>query len=163
MMPSFFSLQGIQKISKTFDSWKQNWQLTAVALAKRPTSKIKSKDILSGKSLFIGYIINSYNQYSKEPIKEHDKWIEKIKVDVVEFFAGTHTINGLSKAIREPLQIIKDYGQLSALCDRTGEAIFKLDTKEVKKLKSGTEANLNLSKEQFGLLGEKLLEILKKY
>lgn len=163
MMPSVFSLQGIQKISRAFDSWKQNWQLTAVALAKRPSSKIKSKDILSGKSLFIGYVINSYNQYSKKPIQEHKKWIDKIKTDVVEFFAVTHTINGLSKMIKEPLEIIKDYGQLPALCERKGDTIFELDPKEVSKLKCGTIDNLELSKTQFSSLGEKILEILKKY
>ncbi len=161
MMPSVFSLQGIKVISKVLDDWKRKWEITGKAISRM--NNIDSQTVLSGKGLLIGYIINSYNQYSKKPIDEHYKWIEKIKIKVVEFFAGKHTINGLSKIIKEPLQIIKDYGQLSALCDRTGEAIFELDPKEVKKLRSGTEANLNLSKDRFRLLGEKLLEILNKY
>ena len=73
----------------------------------------------------------------------------------------------MSKTTQEPLQIIKDYGQLPALCERNGEAIFELDPKEVakstKSKKSGTQANLELSKTQFDLLGKKLLEILTKY
>lgn len=163
LMPSVFSLQGIEKISKAFDSWKKTWEITAIALSKRNTNNIESRLVLSGKGLFIGYILNSYNQYSKKPIKEHQEWINKIKVEIVRYFSVTHTINGLSKVIVEPLEIIKDYGQLPALCERTGEAIFDLDPKEVSKLKSGTLDNVKLAKEQFESLGEKILAILEKY
>ena len=65
--------------------------------------------------------------------------------------------------IQEPLQIIKDYGQLPALCDRRGEAIFDLDEREVRSLEKGTKENLDKSKIEFQSLGNKILSILEKY
>ena len=67
LMPDAFSVQGIENLGNTFEEWKDNWKKTAKVLAK--DKQISHDKVLDGEGLFIGYIINSYNQYSQKPMK----------------------------------------------------------------------------------------------
>ena len=44
---------------------------------------------------FTGYIINSYNVYAEQPIKDHRRWIEEIPKKVKQFLSEKHGRNGL--------------------------------------------------------------------
>ncbi len=162
MMPDAFSVQGIENLGVTFESWKDNWKKTAKVLAK--DKGISHDKVLDGEGLFIGYIINSYNQYSQRPIKRNEEWIEKIPQIVKTYLSEKHCRNGLvEKSWRKPLALVKDFGQLSPLSQQLNKAIFNLDPVidgfDVK----GTKEILEQSQVQFTKLTEEILEILNKY
>jgi hypothetical protein len=146
----------------TFESWKDNWKKTAKVLAK--DKGISHDKVLDGEGLFIGYIINSYNQYSQKPIKRNEEWIETIPGFVRRFLSEKHCRNGLvEKSCRKPLALVKDFGQLSPLSQQLNKAIFNLDPIidgfDVK----GTKDILEQSKVQFADLANEIVEILNKY
>ena len=126
MMPDAFSVQGIQNLGNTFEDWKDNWKKTAKILAQ--DKKITYDKVLNGEGLFVGYIVNSYNQYAGKPIKNNREWIEKIPEFVRKFLSEKHCRNGLVETSwRESLGVIKDYGQLVPLSQIKNQAIFNLN------------------------------------
>jgi cellulose biosynthesis protein BcsQ len=160
MMPDAFSVQGIENLGSVLEKWKENWKVTAKALS----GETESKYVLSGDDLFIGYVINSYNIYGKQPIKQHRNWIDEIPQKVKKYLSEKHCRNGLvEKSWTNSLQIIQDYGQLPALCQENSQAIFNLDPEEVVKLKKGTRENVEKAIKEFDHLSENILSILKDY
>lgn len=160
VVPDAFSAQGIENLGLMFEEWKERWKTTGKAVA----ASVESQYLLSGEGLFIGYILNSYNVYGKRPIKQHQHWIEVIKYKVKEYLSEKHCRNGLvEKSWKNPLQIIQDYGQLTALCQERNCAIFDLDPREVLKLKKGTKENIEKSKVEFAQLSSKITDVLEKY
>jgi hypothetical protein len=57
------------------------------------TQNIPINRVLNGEGLFIGYIVNSYNQYAQQPIKSHRERIEKIPESVKEYLSEKHSKN----------------------------------------------------------------------
>ncbi len=163
MMPDAFSVQGIQNLGDTFEKWKDNWKKTARVLAK--DKGIPHNEVLDGEGLFIGYIVNSYNQYSKKPIKSNEEWIEKIPEFVKVSLSEKHCRNGLvEQSWKTPLSLIKDYGQLSPLSQIKNKAIFDLDpTDDGFDNVQGTKENLELAKEEFKDLTNNILTVLNRY
>lgn len=160
MMPDAFSVQGIENLGGMFEKWKQNWKVTGKALS----GSTESKFVLSGDGLFIGYIVNSYNVYGKQPIKDHRRWIEEIPPKVKQFLSEKHGRNGLvEKSWRTPLAVIQDYGRIPAKCQEIGVAIFDLDPNLVDEIQIGTKENIEKSKEEFTHLSNEILQILKAY
>jgi len=160
MMPDAFSVQGIENLGLVFEKWKENWKVTGKALA----GDTESKYVLSGDGLFVGYIINSYNVYGKQPIKDHRKWMEDIPKKVKQFLSEKHGRNGLVESSwKEKLAIIQDYGRIPAKCQELGVAIFDLDPSLIDEIQIGTKDNIEKSKEEFKSLSEKILGILSAY
>ncbi|EKE15793.1 MAG: cobyrinic acid ac-diamide synthase [uncultured bacterium] len=160
MMPDAFSVQGIENIGSMFEKWKQNWKVTARALS----GNTESKFVLSGDGLFIGYIVNSYNAYGKQPIKDHRRWIEEIPKKVKENLSEKHGRNGLvEKSWKSSLAEIQDYGRIPAKCQELGIAIFDLDPDCIEEIHQGTKENIEKSKEEFKMLSEKILKVLSEY
>ncbi len=160
MMPDAFSVQGIENLGVVFEKWKQNWKITGKALS----GNTENKFVLSGEGLFIGYVVNSYNVYGKQPIKDHRRWIEEIPKKVKLFLSERHSRNGLvEKSWRSPLQIIQDYGTIPAKCQELGIAIFDLDPSLVAEVHQGTKENIEKSKEEFKDLSDNILAILSAY
>ncbi len=160
MMPDAFSVQGIENLGSIFEKWKQNWKITGKALS----GDTESKFVLSGDGLFIGYIVNSYNVYGKQPIKDHRYWIEEIPKKVKLYLSEKHGRNGLvEKSWKEPLAEIQDYGKIPAKCQEIGSAIFDLDPALVADNHIGTKENIEKSKEEFRILADKILKILAEY
>jgi len=160
MMPDAFSVQGVENIGNIFEKWKNNWKNTGKALS----GDTESKFVLSGDGLFIGYIVNSYNVYGKQPIKDHRHWIEEIPKKVKIYLSEKHGRNGLvEKSWREPLAVIQDYGRIPAMCQEIGSAIFDLPLDSVIETHKGTKENIEKSKEEFKNLSEKILKILSEY
>lgn len=160
MMPDAFSVQGIENLGKIFEKWKQNWKITGKALS----GNTESKFILSGEGLFIGYVINSYNVYGKQPIKDHRYWIKEIPGKVKKFLAEKHCRNGLvEKSWNTPISILQDYGRIPAKCMELGSAIFDLDPENINDLHVGTKDNIEKSKEQFKIFAQNILQILQEY
>jgi chromosome partitioning protein len=161
LMPDSFSLQGIENLGLTFEAWRENWKNTGRALAR----DVASSKVLTGEALFIGYVVNSYNQYAKKPIKSHSEWMAKIPDTVKTYLSERHSKNGLvEKSWNTPLMIIKDYGELTADAQIHNKAIFNLDP-EAGNCNNvpGTLENLELSKKEFTGLFDNILTILKKY
>lgn len=157
MMPDAFSVQGIENLGSMFEKWKQNWKVTGKALS----GSTESKFVLSGDGLFIGYIINSYNVYGKQPIKDHRRWIDEIPVKVKTYLSEKHGRNGLvEKSWKEPLSVIQDYGRIPAKCQEVGVAIFDLDPNLIEEIQIGTKENIEKSKEEFARLSKRILQIL---
>ena len=160
MMPDAFSVQGIENLGMVFEKWKQNWKVTGKALSGDTESKL----VLSGDGLFLGYIVNSYNVYGQQPIKDHRRWIEELPQKVKKYLSEKHGRNGLvEQSWKNPLRIIQDYGRIPAKCQELGVAIFDLDPNLVDDIHLGTKENIEKSKEEFEELSEKILGILGEY
>lgn len=160
MMPDAFSVQGIENLGSIFEKWKQNWKITGKALS----GNTESKFVLSGDGLFIGYIVNSYNVYGKQPIKDHRHWIEEIPKKVKQFLSEKHGRNGLvEKSWKSPIGEIQDYGRIPAKCQEIGVAIFDLDPALVEDIHLGTKENIEKSKEEFTHLSGSILQALAAY
>jgi chromosome partitioning protein len=160
MMPDAFSVQGIENLGSIFEKWKQNWKITGKALS----GNTESKFVLSGDGLFIGYIVNSYNVYGKQPIKDHRHWIEEIPAKVKKYLSEKHGRNGLvEKSWKSPLVEIQDYGRIPAKCQEIGVAIFDLDPELIEEIHQGTRENIEKSKEEFATLSDRILKILAEY
>lgn len=160
MMPDAFSVQGIENLGTVFEEWKNNWKNTGRALS----GNTENKFVLSGEGLFIGYIINSYNVYGEQPIRDHRHWIDEIPGKVKTFLSEKHCRNGLvEKSWKEPLSIIQDYGMIPAKCQEIGSAIFDLDMSIAEKVAIGTGKNIEKSKEEFNELSRRVLAVLSSY
>lgn len=160
MMPDAFSVQGIENLGTVFEGWKQNWKITGKALS----GDTENKFILSGDGLFIGYLLNGYNVYGKQPIKDHRHWIEEIPRKVKQYLSEKHGRNGLvEKSWSSPLAEIQDYGRIPAKCQEIGVAIFDLDPTLIDDIHIGTKENIEKSKEEFTNLSKNILEILATY
>ena len=163
LMPDAFSVQGIENLGNTFEEWKNGWKKTARVLAK--DKEIAHNKVLDGDGLFLGYIINSYNQYSKKPIKSNIEWIAKIPQYIKKYLSEKHCRNGLvEKSWQSELALIKDFGQLSPLAQIKNKAIFNLDpvVDGFENIK-GTKENLEQSQKEFCLLAEKIIKLLVEY
>lgn len=160
VMPDAFSLQGIENLGKIFEEWKINWRNTGKALA----GNIESKFVLDSDALFIGYILNSYNVYGKQPIKDHRKWIEQIPSRVKTYLSEKHCRNGLVAAsCASAIHDIQDYGRLPALSHEKGQAIFDIDPAKAEASQLGTRENIEKAGEEFDELSDNILAILQKY
>ena len=160
MMPDAFSVQGIENLGTIFERWKAQWRNTAKALAGNTETKL----VLNGDPLFIGYIVNSYNVYGKQPIADPRAWMEKIPERVKTYLSEKHCRNGLVEASwKNPLHIIQDYGRIPAKCQEAGVAIFDLDPALIADNQQGTKENLEKSKEEFAGLAVEVEKILKAY
>jgi len=160
MMPDAFSVQGIENLGTVYERWKTNWRNTARALA----GNMETRLVLPGDPLFIGYIINSYNVYGKQPIADHRAWMEKIPARVRTYLSEKHCRNGLvEESWKSPLNIVQDYGRIPSKCQEFGVAIFDLDPALVADNQLGTKENVEKSKEEFAALSSAILKILVVY
>lgn len=160
LMPDAFSLQGIQNLGNIFADWKEQWKITARALA----GNIESRLVLGGEGLFIGYIVNSYNVYAERPIKKQAQFVDRIPPQVKRYLSEKHSKNGLvAKSFEEPLQIIQDYGQLPSISHQTLSAIFDIPSDILTKQPLGTKENFEKSKTEFQNLSLRIIELLKTY
>lgn len=162
LMPDAFSVQGIENLGTTFEKWKRNWKVTAQALARE--NKIPSDELLAGDSLFLGYIINSYNQYNNQPIKSHRDWMKEVPNKIRTYLSEKHCKNGLVEtSYKTPLASIKDYGQLPSQSQQSNKAIFDLEPNKDFQSVEGTLENHQLANEQFQNLSENILNLLQTY
>ncbi|MBI4599330.1 AAA family ATPase [Candidatus Uhrbacteria bacterium] len=160
MMTDAFSVQGIENLGTIYERWKGQWKNTAKALSGNTETKL----VLQGDPLFVGYIVNLYNEYGKQPISDHRAWMEKIPDSVRKFLSEKHCRNGLvGESWREPLEKIKDYGRIPAKCQELGVAIFELDPALIADNQIGTKENIEKAKEEFLNLSGKILTILTHY
>lgn len=160
LMPDAFSLQWIENLWITLDEWKRNWKNTGKALAR----EVPSEQVLNGEALFIWYIVNSYNQYAQKAIKSHQEWMERIPSAIKEYISEKHCRNGLVESSwQESLIDLKDYWELSSDSHIVSKAIFNLIPGEDFSNVKGTVDNLELSKQQFEELSQKILDILENY
>jgi cellulose biosynthesis protein BcsQ len=160
MMPDAFSVQGIENLGIVFEKWKNSWRITAKVLA----GDTETKFVLPGDPLFIGYIINSYNVYGKQPIADHRLWMEKIPEKVKKYLSEKHCRNGLVEVSwKNPLQIVQDYGRIPSKCQELATAIFDLDPNLIDEIHQGTKENIEKSKEEFAGLSAAILKVLTAY
>jgi cellulose biosynthesis protein BcsQ len=160
MMPDAFSVQGIENLGIVYEKWKNSWRITAKALA----GDTETKFVLPGDPLFIGYVINAYNVYGKQPIADHRAWIEQIPEKVKKYLSEKHGRNGLVEASwKNPLQIIQDYGRIPSKCQELGTAIFDLDPSLINEIHQGTLENIEKSAKEFASLSGAIIKILSAY
>ena len=160
LMPDAFSLQGIENLGITFEEWKKHWKNTAKASAMG----IASEKVLDGDPLFIGYIINAYGQYAKKPQKSHEDWISQIPGSVKTYLSEKHCRNGLvEKSYKNPLGVMKDYGELTADAQRYNKAIFDLISGTEHTAVQWVKENREQSEKEFNTLSEHILHILSAY
>jgi cellulose biosynthesis protein BcsQ len=160
LMPDAFSVQWIQNLWKTLTQRKDDWKVTAKVLAR----KTPAEQVLNGEWIFLWYIINSYNQYAKRPISAHRDRIAKIPSQIKEHISLKHCKNGLVETSRPtPLQLLKDYWQLSADSQIANKAIFNLVAWKVFTDVEGTAENKELADVQFDELAVRIEELLEVY
>ncbi len=157
MKPDNFSLMGVENLGIILEKWKKQWKVGAKALA----GSIPSKNVLSGEGLFIGYVVNEYNQYNEKPINVHEEWMKKLANPIRTYLSEKHCKNGLvEKSWQKELAVIKDYGQLPAESQKYNKAIFDFDKDE---FPTGTVENIQKSDEEFQQLFENIENILEEY
>ena len=160
MVPDAFSVQGIENLGVVYERWKNQWRNTAKALS----GNTETKFVLPGDPIFIGYIVNAYNVYGKQPIADHRAWMEKIPQRVQKYLSEKHCRNGLvEQSWKNPLQIVQDYGRIPAKCQELGVAIFDLDPTMIAEHQQGTKDNIEKAREEFTNLSENILKILSEY
>lgn len=160
MMPDAFSVQGVENLGVVYEKWKMQWRNSAKALSGGTETRL----VLQGDPLFIGYVVNSYNVYGKQPIADHRAWMEKIPEKVRIYLSEKHCRNGLvQESWKNPLNIIQDYGRIPAKCQELGVAIFDLDPSLIAENQTGTKENIEKSKEEFSTLSKNITDILSKY
>lgn len=160
MMPDAFSVQGVENLGVVYEKWKTQWRNSAKALSGDTETRL----VLQGDPLFIGYVVNSYNVYGKQPIADHRVWMEKIPEKVRIYLSEKHCRNGLvQESWKNPLNIIQDYGRIPAKCQELGVAIFDLDPSLISENQTGTRENIEKSKEEFSVLSKNILNILSRY
>lgn len=160
VMPDAFSLQGIENLGTIFEQWKENWKNTGKALS----GNIESQYVLGSEGLFIGYILNSYNVYGKQPIRDHQKWIDQIPGRIKTHLSEKHCKNGLvESSASKSLHDIQDYGRIPALCQDYGKAIFDIDPAQLEVNQIGTKENIEKAKVEFNELSNNILDVLAKY
>lgn len=160
MMPDSFSVQGIENLGEAFYKWKRDWKNTAIAVQ----GSTPAKNVLPGDPTFIGYVVNAYNVYGKQPIKTHRNWMSEIPAKVRDHLSHKHSRNGLvEKSWKQPLAIVQDYGQLAPLGQEKNKAIFQIEPSEVKDNQQGTKENLEKSKAEFGKLADNIISVLSAY
>lgn len=160
LMPDALSLQGIENLGTIFEQWKINWRDTGKALA----GDIENRFVLSGEGLFIGYILNSYNVYGQQPIRDHRRWIDQVPGKVKTYLSEKHCRNGLVAASSESsLHDIQDYGRLPAITHENGLAIFDIDPAKAEATQLGTRENIEKAKNEFDELSDRILAVLEKY
>ena len=160
LMPDAFSLQWVENLGITLEERKKNWKNTGRALS----TGIPSEEVLSGEGLFIGYIMNSYNQYAKKPIKSHEEWINKIPLAIKEYISEKHSKNWLvQKSWENSLINLKDYWELSSDSHIVCKAIFDLVPWKDFKSVQWTLESRELSGQQFESLFSNIEDILHKY
>ncbi|OIP51687.1 hypothetical protein AUK10_04510 [Candidatus Gracilibacteria bacterium CG2_30_37_12] len=160
MMPDAFNHQGIENIGNFFEQERRNWNMTAKILSR--TQNISAGSVLLGEPIFLGYIINSYNVYSKKPIYSQKLWIEKLPNQIKKNLSLKHCKNGLVElSYAEAIGRVQDYGQLSTLSQDKHKAIFDITEQEARAY--GTQENLKKSQEEFETITANLIERLKKW
>lgn len=160
MMPDAFSVQGVENLGSMYEKWKTQWRNSAKALSGDTETRL----VLQGDPLFIGYVVNSYNVYGKQPIADRCAWMEKIPEKVKTYLSEKHCRNGLvQESWKNLLNIIQDYGRIPAKCQELGVAIFDLDPSLIAENQTGTKENIEKSKEEFSALSKNILNILSRY
>jgi cellulose biosynthesis protein BcsQ len=157
MKPDNFSLMGVENLGTMLEKWKDQWKVGAKALA----TDVAANKVLAGEGLFIGYVINDYNQYNDQPIKTHTEWMSKISEPIKTHLSQKHCRNGLvEKSWQLPLSTIKDYGQLPSESQRYNKAIFDFTASDYPQ---GTAENIEQSQQEFSTLFKNIESILKQY
>lgn len=160
LMPDALSLQGIENLGTILEKWKNGWRNTGKALS----GEVKNQYVLNGEGLFIGYILNSYNVYGQQPIKDHRKWIDMIPGRVKDYLSERHCRNGLvASTAQASLHDIQDYGRLPAITHEKGMAIFDIDPAAAEVTQPGSIENIEKAKQEFDELSDRILQILEKY
>ena len=160
LMPDALSLQGIENLGTIFEQWKNNWKETGIALARDTPNNL----VLHGEGLFIGYILNSYNVYGQQPIRDHRKWIDEVPGKVKTFLSEKHCRNGLvAQSSANSLHDIQDYGRLPAITHENGIAIFDIDPAKAEATQLGTRENIAKAQKEFDELSDNILAVLSNY
>jgi len=160
MNPDAFNHQGIENIWTFFENEKKNWHMSAKVIWEEKW--IPTNEMLHWESIFLWYIINSYNVYSKKPISSQKKWIDILPNQVKNHLSLKQSKNWLVElSWSKPIWEIQDYGQLSTLSQEKSKAIFEITEQEAWTI--GTIDNLKKSREEFQVIYEELLDRLTKW
>ncbi len=144
--PDTFNHQWVENIWDFFYEERRNWNLTSKVLAR--ANNITSGNILNGEPIFIWYVINSYNVYSKKPISSQDKRIKRLPEQIKKHLSLKQSKNGLVElSHKKPIWYVQDYGQLSTLSQDKLKAIFEITKEEAGHI--WTIENLEKSKDEF--------------
>lgn len=163
MTPDSYSVQGIKNLGVVFEGWKRHWKNTAAAVAV--SAATPTNHVLRGDALFIGYIVNAFNVYGKRVVKRQRDWTEIIPSKVKEFLSEKHGRNGLvEKSWKNPLGLMQDYGQLTAISMENHLSIPEFDREKVQELNlQGTKELQEKATREVDMLSAHILEVLAAY
>ncbi len=163
LTPDSYSVQGIQNLGGVFEGWKKQWKNTARAASV--AGGTPSNLVLSGDSLFIGYIINSFNVYAERALRRQDDWLTKIPGEVKTHLSEKHGRNGLvEKSWKAPLGKLQDIGQLTAISMENNLGVQEFEVGKIKELNlKGTKELQQKAIVSLGDMSDKLVNILEAY
>lgn len=161
--PDSYSVQGIKNLGVVFERWKKNWKNTAQAAAV--AGQTPANHVLRGDGLFIGYIINSFNVYSKRVVRRQDDWLTKIPDEVKKFLSEKHGRNGLvEQSWKKPIGSMQDYGQLTAISMENHLAIQEFERGKIQELNlKGTKELREKAVKEIDELTNNIVGVLTDY
>jgi chromosome partitioning protein len=160
MMADSFSVQGIENLGRVFGQWEKQWKNTAMAVA----GETPNDHLLQARSLFIGYIINSFNVYGEKMVKRQSEWLKKIPNEIKKFLSEKHCKNGLvEKSWRNPLAKLQDYGQLSTISMENHLALSELTIDNTQELNLQSTSELHeKALSQLDVLSNNIINVLRE-
>ncbi|HSR89086.1 MAG TPA: AAA family ATPase [Candidatus Udaeobacter sp.] len=163
LTPDSYSVQGIKNLGVVFEGWKKQWSNTAKAVSV--SGKTPSDHVLSGNSLFIGYINNDFSIYSQRMVRRQRDWTEILPQEVKKYLSEKHGRNGLvEKSWRTPIGSTQNYGQLPAISMENHLAIQEFDRSKVNELNlDGTKQLQEKAKQEISTLTDNILNVLNNY
>ncbi|MFC1595954.1 ParA family protein [Candidatus Margulisiibacteriota bacterium] len=163
LTPDSYSVQGIKNLGTVFEGWRKQWKNTAQAVSV--SGNIPSGQILKGDSLFIGYIINSFNIYNQKVVKRQRDWTEKIPAEIKKYLSEKHGRNGLvEQSWKQPIGKTQDYGQLTAISMDNNLAIQEFDPTKINELNlEGTKQLQQKAAEEINSISDNIIGILSDY
>ncbi len=161
--PDSYSVQGVKNLGVIFEGWKKHWKNTAQAMVVAAQTPVNH--ILRADALFIGYVINSFNVYSKRVVKRQHDWLEKIPNEVKTFLSEKHGRNGLvEQSWKAPIGSMQDYGQLPAISMENNLAIQEFEVGKIQELNlRGTKELQAKATQEIDNLTKNIVEVLENF
>lgn len=161
--PDSYSVQGVKNLGVIFEKWKKNWKNTAQAAAV--AAQTPANHVLRGDALFIGYIINSFNVYSRRVVRRQEDWLAKIPEEVKIFLSEKHGRNGLvEQSWKTAIGSMQDYGQLTAISMENHLAVQEFEVGKVQELNlRGTKELQKKATQEINKLSENIIKVFENF
>lgn len=154
---NIFSVQGVKNIGKVYKDWKDKWQNNQEYAAKN----IPKELVLKNNPIFLGWILNNFVVYDKEPASKQKTYLEKLELAIKQNLSEKHTKNGLYQITQKPLGQIQDFSTLLQRTHEIATPVCYVDKKSI--TSDGSKKTFDNVKKDIEEATQKLIELAEKY